>query len=178
VHRHRPQGALHAIGREQLVGGQQRGQDGRVRRVEERLGRAEDECDHGQVPQLQRPGDGQCARRGRRHDPCALHDEQDDALGQPVGGYAAEQRAREKPNAGCGGHDRQLGRAPPSAITWYTTATSHNPLPNREAAIEATRSRYSRWRNGRIARGSRRDGAGAPVGCSVITVPRDYMNQS
>ena len=141
--RDRAQHALHPVGREQLVGRQQGGQQRGVGREEERLGRADQEPDHRQLPQLQLPGDREQPDHQRGAHPHRLDDDQQRPPGQPVGGHPADQHAEQQA--------RGWTRWPPGPAR-------SGRRPARSPARPARRS-TSRWRT--ATRPSRRPGTGS-----------------
>ena len=151
----RAQHPLDAVRGEQFVGGQQGRHHRRPRGVVEAARRADDERQRRELPQpaARRRGRGRRWRPGR---PCA-------PTSTPISTARFGKRSAATPPISTATTSPRLVAAattdrsdgpPPVPMTCHTSATSHSPSASSEADPEATSSRYSRWRNGRSARGA------------------------
>ena len=171
LHHRGPQHALDAVGGEQLPGREDGGQPRRVRRIEESVGDAEHEREHGDLPHLDHAARGEHRRdrerearaRSRRRSGCVAAE-----CGRPPPRRTAP-RATSPRLAPTATYERSIGD-PPSSTTCQTAATSHAPADSSDAASATTSRRYCPDENGRSARGSR---VAAVIRSSLARLPAD-----
>jgi hypothetical protein len=120
-----PHGALHAVGRQQVLGRQDPRQDGGVGREEERGPHAQDKAAHGKMPQLQPTGHRQPADGSDHGQVGAFDGDDQQPLRNPVRGDPAGQDEGHQAHAACCRYERKFQR--PAAEMDHLVDHGHSP---------------------------------------------------
>ena len=137
----RPQGPLHAVGRQQVLGRQDPRQDGGVGGEEERSPDAEHKSPKREMPELQQARHGQPADGGNDGEVGALDRDDQEPLGQAVRGDPAGQEKRHQPDAARRSHERELQGA--AAEVDHLVDHRHGPHPGTEDGDRQRRDQHA-----------------------------------